>query len=45
MRLTEAPPVQFLAGLFAKARLILLFMVFAVVALIWSDQLTRGLFG
>ena len=36
---------DFLLGMLVKSRLILIFTVFAVAALIWVDRHTRGLFG
>jgi hypothetical protein len=36
---------EFLWGMLAKSRLILIFTVLAVMALIWVDKVTRGTFG
>jgi hypothetical protein len=36
---------EILLGMLVKARLILIFTVLAVGALIWVDRYTRGLFG
>jgi len=36
---------DFLWGMLAKSRLILIFTVLAIFALIWVDRVTRGTFG
>jgi hypothetical protein len=36
---------EILLGMLVKARLILIFTVVAVAALIWVDRYTRGLYG
>ncbi|MBI5137166.1 MAG: hypothetical protein HZA24_07495 [Nitrospirae bacterium] len=45
MRERQSASVQFLVGVLTKARLILIFMVLAVMWLIWTDRYTRGLLG
>lgn len=45
MRLIARFASEFLLGMVVKSRLIMIFMVLAVAALIWVDRYTRGLAG
>jgi len=45
MRAVSNMALNLVLGMFAKSRLILIFVVFTVIALIWVDRHTRGLFG
>ena len=45
MRVFASSAMEFVGGLLAKARLIFVFMIAAVAVLIWTDMITRGMWG